>query len=410
LIPSNLPIRFLRDPGSGPWHSVFPARPFRTILFGALTFEERWSLLLTGGHDFKPPDNLVLVAPDLSVPTEALCREIAEAEGETVWINKSGRGVAALLGRERLDAAAAGTPLEEIAPGIRTAEGGGAFVVEHPWDLIVSNGTRIMADLELPCESGGRRPQPLEGGRTVTGPVIEGEHAVLADEGARIEPFVFLDTREGPIRIGRRVVIEAHATIRGPVCIRDDALIRGGAKIVEGTTVGEASRVGGEVEATLFGAFSNKQHEGFLGHAVVGEWVNLGASTNNSDLKNNYGTVRLDFGAGPVETGSAKIGCFLADHVKSAIGTRIGTGAVVGTCTNLFGPGGLVTGYHPPFSWGEEDDLYDFDRAVETIGKVRNRRSVPLGLAGRPVETPQEELTALRALWEAARARRGAGS
>jgi hypothetical protein len=177
--------------------------------------------------------------------------------------------------------------------------------------------------------------------------------------------------------------------------------VKSGARIGPGTTVGEASRVAGEIEETVFGAFSNKQHEGFLGHAYVGEWVNLGAGTNNSDLKNNYGTVRIDWGEGPVDTGLRKLGCFLGDHVKSAIGTRIGTGAVVGAASNLFGSSGLVAGHIPPFTWGEEGGVYEWGPAVDTMKRVLERRREELARAGRRAGLEAAEVERLKRLWEA---------
>jgi UDP-N-acetylglucosamine diphosphorylase/glucosamine-1-phosphate N-acetyltransferase len=194
-------------------------------------------------------------------------------------------------------------------------------------------------------------------------------------------------------------VIESGAVLRGPLWIRADTRVKSGARIGPGTTLGEGSRVGGEVEETVFGAFSNKQHEGFLGHAYVGEWVNLGAGTNNSDLKNNYGAVRIDWGEGPTDTDLRKLGCFLGDHVKSAIGTRIGTGAVVGAVSNLFGPTGIAGGYVPPFSWGEGGEVYDLARAVDTMNRVRGRREVELRRAGRSLAMTAEERGRLEALW-----------
>ncbi len=318
------------------------------------------------------------------------------------WLDTTG-GVVALLRKGTVADGATGTDrLAELARDLPTENSCGGMVLEKPWHLIEENGSQIGKDLQWVDEEGGGEGGVDRAIEQRPGIEVEGSGALRTGGDLRLEPFVYFDTREGPIEIGRRVTIEAHSVLRGPVCIRDDAIIRGGAKIVEGTTIGEASRVGGEVESTIIGAFSNKQHDGFLGHAVVGEWVNLGASTNNSDLKNNYGTVRVDFGEGPVDTGSTKIGCFLGDHVKSAIGTRIGTGSVVGPCANLFGQHGMISGYIPPFTWGERGALYEFDRAVETIETVRRRRAGMLENAGRGVPLTQEELEALRRLWEGA--------
>ncbi|MFH1679801.1 MAG: hypothetical protein ABIH26_04060, partial [Candidatus Eisenbacteria bacterium] len=299
--------------------------------------------------------------------------------------------------------------LGDLCGGIPASEGAGA-IVENPWDLVDANERRIRLDGEL-LESRGRLPAlpRFALGEAATGDIpgarVRGEGGVFIGPGVEIEPFVFLDASAGPIRIGAMAAVEAHSALRGPVWIRPDARIKCGSRIGRGTTVGEASRVGGEVEETVFGAFSNKQHEGFLGHAYVGEWVNLGAGTNNSDLKNNYGTVRVDWGEGSEDTGLRKLGCFIGDHVKSAIGTRIGTGAVVGAASNLFGERGLATGFVPPFAWGEGNALYDFERAVETMRRARERRRGELERAGRPAAMEEGELSRLRELWERRRGR-----
>lgn len=405
----QIPIQFQEGTGDGPWQAIFPNRSLSTVLFGAWTFEERWTRLLARrGRSNGNGNGFQLFVSSLSIATPELCDAIAAASRETAWLDDTGRTIAALRKQTGCGEIGGDVPLDKIARDLPTAGSVGGALLEKPWELIAGNGAQIEADTE--AIHGGHAsgaPAVIEGISLGGAVEVEGDNPLRAGADLRLEPFVYFDTREGPIEIGRRVTIEAHTVIRGPVCIRDDAVIRGGAKIVEGTTIGEASRVGGEVECTIFGAFSNKQHDGFLGHAVVGEWVNLGASTNNSDLKNNYGAVRLDFGEGPIETGSTKIGCFLADHVKSAIGTRISTGTVVGPCANLFGEHGLVKGYIPPYTWGETGDLYDFERSVETMKRVRSRRAAPLEEAGRPAQVPQVELEALRELWEAAKRSQG---
>lgn len=396
-----VPLRFLDDEtGAGPFGALFPLRRRRSLLYGGLTFEERWRLLLAG----RAPGErgLILLLNSLSLPESSLIEAIARSRDERVF-SAGGDPVAALVREERLPPGEPG--FREATAGLPITEGEGR-VAPEPWRMIEKNGERIVRDLELfhGLEEGAidlpAVATPLEPVDTPGGSALVGEEGLYVGPECRIEPFVHFDTREGPIVLGARVVVESHAALRGPLWIRNDARVKGGAKIGEGTTVGEGSRVAGEIEAVIFGAFSNKQHDGFLGHASVGEWVNLGAGTNNSDLKNNYGPVRIGWGEGTVDTGLRKLGCFLGDHVKSAIGTRIGTGAVVGVASNLFGPVGLVSGFVPPFSWGEAGDVYEFDRAVDTMRAVRERRRAELVRAGRPAEIPERHLNVLRELWE----------
>ncbi|MFH1277028.1 MAG: putative sugar nucleotidyl transferase [Candidatus Eisenbacteria bacterium] len=401
-------FRFLDDEArGGPIGALFPLRRRRSLLFGGLTFEERWRLLLSG----RAPGErgLVLVLNSLALPEASLIEAIARTRDERVF-TAGEEPIAALVREETLSGEDAG--LREATAGLPSTEADGE-VAPEPWKMIEGNGERIARDLDLyhgldenALELRGMAT-PLEPVDAPEGSAVSGEEGLYLGPECRIEPFVHFDTREGPIVLGARVVVESHATLRGPLWIRNDARVNGGARIGRGTTVGEGSRVAGEVEATIFGAFSNKQHEGFLGHASVGEWVNLGAGTDNSDLKNNYGTVRLGWGEGTVDTGLQKFGCFLGDHVKSAIGTRIGTGTVVGVAGNLFGPAGFVSGYVPPFTWGESGDVYDFDRAIDTMKVVRARRKAELERAGRPVGIPDRQLNILRELWER---RTGSGS
>ena len=144
-------------------------------------------------------------------------------------------------------------------------------------------------------------------------------------------------------------------------------------------TIGPVCKIRGEVESSVILGYTNKAHDGFLGHAYLGRWVNLGAFTTNSDLKNNYGPVRMGSPGGPVDTGLMKVGCFLGDHVKTGIGTLLNTGTVVGAGSNIFG-GGMPPTYVPPFSWGSGDDLTEFrlDKFLEVASGAMGRRGMEL--------------------------------
>jgi UDP-N-acetylglucosamine diphosphorylase/glucosamine-1-phosphate N-acetyltransferase len=202
--------------------------------------------------------------------------------------------------------------------------------------------------------------------------------------GALIEPGVVFDVRHGPVRIEEEVIIRAFTRLAGPAWIGRGAIVLGGS--LEAVSIGPVCRVRGEVEESIFQGYSNKAHDGFLGHACVGRWVNLGALTTNSDLKNNYGSIRLWAPAGEVDTGEMKLGCLLGDHVKTGIGVMLNTGTVVGAGSNLFGAV-QPPKYVAPFSWGSGENLseYRLDRFLAVAERALSRRNVAFTVGMRRV-------------------------
>ena len=192
-----------------------------------------------------------------------------------------------------------------------------------------------------------------------------------------------LDAEKGPIVIGANVRIFPNAVIEGPAFVGGGSLIKIGAKIYENTSIGPMCKVGGEVEGSILHGFANKQHDGFLGHAYLCPWVNLGADTNNSDLKNNYGSVRVTINGTEVDSGSLFVGVIMGDHAKSAINTMFNTGTVVGVGSNVFGAG-FPPKYIPAFSWGgaEGIETYAIDKCIDVARKVMLRRNQTLTSAG----------------------------
>jgi glucose-1-phosphate thymidylyltransferase len=201
---------------------------------------------------------------------------------------------------------------------------------------------------------------------------------ILVHHDAQLLPGLILDAREGPIVIDARARVGQFSTIQGPAYVGPDAWIDN-ARIL-GSVIGRACRIGGEVEASIFGDFSNKHHEGFVGHSLVGDWVNLGALTTTSDLKNNYGEIRIcapadafDLRASLAEynTGRVKFGAVIGDCVKTAIGTMINTGSIIDAGANVFDmrPGK----YTPPFAWGTQG-VYALDKFLADCEKIFARR------------------------------------
>ncbi len=199
---------------------------------------------------------------------------------------------------------------------------------------------------------------------------------IFIGEGTSIKSSI-LDADDGPIFIGNGVTLLPGTVVRGPAAILNDSVISIGSKIRANTTIGPFCKVGGEVNQVVFQGYSNKSHDGFLGSSVIGEWCNFGAGTNNSNLKNNYGGVKLwDYEAGKFsETGLQYCGLIMGDYSKCGINTMFNTGTVVGICANIYG-NGYMPKFIPSFSWGGNEGFVDYqiDKAIETLKTVMDRR------------------------------------
>ncbi len=251
--------------------------------------------------------------------------------------------------------------------------------VNYLWDLVSQNEKQIEADFvrmkpSLDLKNMFKHCQVDDDS------LIYETEKVYIGPGSQIEGQVVLDARSGSIYIGEKVNIQPHTLVKGPCYVGDGSILTGG-KIREGTSIGPVCRVGGEVDNAVFLGYSNKYHEGFLGHAYVGEWVNLGALTTNSDLKNNYSTIKVMVNQALVDSGLTKVGSFIGDHVKTGIGTLLNTGISIGFASNIFGGGMLKLKYIPAFFWGgpELQEVYEFTKALQTIRAVMKRRGVALG-------------------------------
>jgi UDP-N-acetylglucosamine diphosphorylase/glucosamine-1-phosphate N-acetyltransferase len=198
---------------------------------------------------------------------------------------------------------------------------------------------------------------------------------VYCGEGVDLAPGTAIDTSQGPVILDRNVRVMPNCFLEGPLYIGPGSLVKPGARIHGDSSFGVVNRLAGEIGESTFGDFANKQHEGFIGHAVLGSWINLGAMTTCSDLKNNYGEIRVDLGSGTVATGSRFVGLMMGDHAKTAIGTLFNTGTSVGFASNIFGAG-MPPKYVGNFQWGGQDGcpLYAVDRAQDTAGIVMARR------------------------------------
>lgn len=246
-----------------------------------------------------------------------------------------------------------------------------AYFLQAPWQLFQTNAQAIVADYKL--LTAGRSSQPIDATNVITG-----GSDIFIEEGAVVKGC-FLNAAEGPVYIDKNALIMEGTAIRGPVAICQDAVVKMGAKLYGGTTVGTYCTAGGEIKNAILSGYSNKAHDGYLGDAVIGEWCNLGAGTTNSNVKNTAGEVKMwsepvqDF----VPVGK-KAGLIMGDYSRSAINTGFNTGTVVGVCCNVFG-NGQPPKHVPSFTWGEE--RYRFEKALADISNWKAFKGQKLSAA-----------------------------
>lgn len=270
-------------------------------------------------------------------------------------------------------------------------------ILTHAWELIGRQAEALAADLAADLAAGRQAGGAAHGAVT---------------EGAEIEEPVCFDCRNGPVIVRPGAKVAAFTRLEGPVLIESGARVLGGR--VAGSYIGPGCRVRGEVEASVLLGWSNKAHDGFLGHSYVGSWVNLGALTTTSDLKNNYGHVRMRADGESRSTGLQKIGSMIGDHAKTAIGTLLAAGTVIGVGANVFGCAGPAPAWFPSFAWGvgARARPYDFERFLATAALVQARRERILTAAEQAALTGALALSRLeRETWLAQQAaERAAGS
>ena len=245
------------------------------------------------------------------------------------------------------------------------------LTVTRTWDIFSKNDEAIRADFDLLTKD--RTSQPIPKSNNIIG----AEH-IFIEEGAKVE-FATLNASSGPIYIGKDAEIMEGSLVRGPLAMCEHSTLKLGAKIYGATTIGPHSKVGGEVNNSVLFGYSNKGHDGFLGNSVLGEWCNIGADSNNSNLKNNYVEVRLwDYAEGRfAKTGLQFCGLMMGDHSKCGINTMFNTGTVVGVNANIFGSG-FPRNFVPSYSWGGSSGFttYLTSKAFEVAKVVMARRNI----------------------------------
>ncbi len=350
-------------------------RPVADIRFGILTIREKWEKhlqsitssltenYLSKKYPLVEAEENILINGSIC-PNPELIKEIKQLkEGQALVREET--VIAMFLSDASL------RNLGDSSDQIENIESVSNFVkLENTWDIFRLNADAIRSDFDLLTK--GRKSEPI----SKTNSVIAPEN-IFVEEGAKLE-YVFLNASEGPIYVGANAVIEEGAKIRGPFALGENATIKMGARIYGGTTVGPHSKVGGEVNESVIFGYSSKAHDGFLGHSVIGEWCNLGADTNTSNLKNTYEEVKLWSYADDcfIPTGLQFCGTIMADHTKCGINTMFNTGTVIGVYANIFGAG-YQRNFIPSFSWGGTHGFIDYDlrKALKTAEIVYARRA-----------------------------------
>lgn len=373
------------------------SRPLGEVRAGALLIRQRWERALglscagfLGApqlRDFEefdaPPAVTAMELPAGAIVVNARALPALERVDSTGLLERV--GAADLLVTDGQVAAvrlAQSVPAERFSDGTLALEdlaSGGwqrttlrAHWLDAPWDLIRFLPEMLAADILA-----------LGAGRTCVAPppaTVMGDHPVFVEVGAHVEPLVVIDASGGPVLVSRGASIAAFSRLVGPCFIAPESRVLGGK--VTNAAIGEQCRVGGEVNHAIFIGHANKAHDGFVGHSVLGRWVNLGAGTVTSNLKNTYGIVQAWTPGGMQSTGMQFFGTLFGDHAKTAIGTRLSTGSVIGAGASVIG-NGMTPRVVVPFAWGDGDTACDPERFVTMVERMMARRGVALGDRGR---------------------------
>ncbi len=395
----QLTVLLFDDPVARGWHPFSLTRPAGELLFGASLLREKLERVIgvqisayvaapgldgfeeEGAPAALPEDRLPPSAARLVLSTRYLApaREGSPLRalpanpppGGLPLVVEGGGAVGWLLG----GADPVPTPDRLANNDDRPALSLPGRLIETPWQLVSENARQIADELD---DTRAWRGDPgREVLRKAQGVHLLGDRPITVESGVRVDPLVVLDSRPGPIHISHDVWVQSFTHLTGPAFIGSGSVLMGGA--FEAVSCGPRCKLRGEIRNSVVLGYSNKAHDGYLGHSMLGQWVNLGALTTNSDLKNNYGSVRVGRQGGTTDTGLVKLGALLGDHVKTGIGTLLGAGTVVGAGTNLFGDG-LSAKWIPPFSWGSaaEHEPYRLRPFLETVERVMARRQLSL--------------------------------
>jgi UDP-N-acetylglucosamine diphosphorylase/glucosamine-1-phosphate N-acetyltransferase len=348
-------------------------RPVGNLRIGIFTNDERWKKLIAS---FDPEINC-----EIGFTTETYLQGKFQKQQGAIEVN------AAIIPNEEIVATL--FQLEEgnslyynetwiASNGTETLRinytGNEPILIEQRWDIYQKNDLVLKQDFEF--ITAGRKSQPLSKSNTLIGDKKD----VFIEEGAFVEASI-LNTNAGPIYIGKHAEIMEGSIVRGPLAMCEHSALKLGAKVYGASTLGPHCKVGGEINNVVFQAYSNKGHDGFLGNSIIGEWCNLGADTNTSNLKNNYGNVSTySYEENKeVQTNLQFMGLCMGDHSKCGINTMFNTASVVGVSCNVFGAD-FPSKFIPSFSWGGSNgfESFKFEKAIEYANKMMHRRGLTL--------------------------------
>lgn len=349
-------------------------RPVCDIRIGILTIREKWEKYLgettsTLTEDYLSNKFPIIFADSMTLingsvcPTPKLVQAVKNLSVNQVLVCNDN---IIAMSKTREDFISEGDDIEKI-------EVEEDFIkLNNVWDIYVYNDRAIREDFELITK--GRKSQTISSTNNLINP-----ENIFVEEGASIE-YATLNAKNGPIYIGKNAEIMEGAVVRGPFAMGEHAVLKLNAKIYGGTTIGPYAKVGGELDSVVIFGYSNKAHDGFIGHSVIGEWCNLGADTNASNLKNTYDEVRLyDIEKSTfVPTGQVFCGTIFGDHSKCGINVMFNTGTVVGISSNIYGAG-YQRNFIPSFAWGGTNTglkLYQLDKAIEVNERMMQRRGL----------------------------------
>ena len=346
-------------------------RPVADIRVGILTIRQKWESFLEYTTTTVTEDYLADKFPMVEMEENIMINASFLPNMEVVEFVKNLKYNQALFKGEDVIAffAKEGEEVNDFSTFEAVEFEGDILKIEHTWDIFSKNGDAIADDFNLITKD--RKSQPIPATVNTVNP-----ENIFIEQGATLN-FATLNASSGPIYIGRDAEVMEGSMVRGPLALCNNAALKLGTKVYGPTTVGPYSKIGGEVNNSVIFGFSNKGHDGFLGNSVLGEWCNLGADTNNSNLKNNYAEVRLwDYQTeGFAKTGLQFCGLMMGDHSKCGINTMFNTGTVVGVSANIFGSG-FPRNFVPSFSWGGSKGFvtYKTTKAFEVAEVVMARR------------------------------------
>ncbi len=371
-------------------------RAIADIRCGIYTMRERWEQLLRSKTDTLTEEHLQSIYTYNTLPGILETVYGMEANVATIFVNGSVFATEALVKAiNKLEAGqklvqgdvliAANTEDTVYYKNLNSVTEGLEAIAYEPevqrlknnWDIFSKNDAAIRADFSIITK--GRKSAALPAHITITG-----KENLFIEEGAKVYAGCIINAEAGPVYIGKDAEILEGTMIRGPLAAGEHSVIKMGAKIYGATTIGPGCKVGGEINNVVFFANSNKAHDGYLGNAVIGEWCNMGADTNCSNLKNNYDEIKIwdEHTNKSVKTGLTFCGLLMGDHSKCAINTAFNTGTVVGVSSNIFGSG-FPEKFVPSFCWGGSEGMttYDINRAMETANRMMGRRDKQLSEA-----------------------------